>query len=55
MIEVCKELFANEENGCMDKKGPKGRGMNWEIELDMHTLLCKKQITNEKNLCLKIK
>ena len=42
MIEVCKELFANEENGCMDKKGPKGRGMNWEIELDMHTLWCKK-------------
>ena len=22
-------------------------GMNWEIRVDIHTVLCKKQITNE--------
>ena len=42
----------------MDTKGGKvaggwgGGGMNWEIGIDMYTLICIKQITN-KNLLYK--
>ena len=41
----------------MDTKGGKWRGggggvMNWEIGIDMYTLICIKQITN-KNLLFK--
>ena len=38
------------ENKCMDTKGERvGGGMNWEIGIDIYTLLilCIKQITNE--------
>ena len=27
------------ENKCMDTKGERGVGMNWEIGIDIHTLL----------------
>ena len=29
----------------------KGGGMNWEIRIDIYTLLCIKQMTNENLLC----
>ena len=38
----------------MDTKGGKWRGcvdggvMNWEIEIDMYTLMCRKWMTNQK-------
>ena len=40
------------ENSYMDIKGEKGGGKNWEIGIDIHTLLilCLKSITNE-NQC----
>ena len=28
-------------------------GMNWEIGIDIHTLICRKQITNKNLLCKK--
>ena len=28
------------ENKSMDTKGERGRGMNWEIGIDIYTLLC---------------
>ena len=31
-------------------QGGKGGGMNWEIGIDIYTLLCIKQITNENLL-----
>ena len=34
----------------MDTKGGRGGGMDWEIGIDMYTLLCIKQITNENRL-----
>ena len=34
----------------MDTKGGSRGGMNWEIGIDIHTLLCIKQITNENLL-----
>ena len=43
------------ENKCMDTKGGKWRGggvMNWEIGIDIYTLICIKWITN-KNLLFK--
>ena len=30
------------ENGCMDTRGPKSSGINWDIEPDISALLCKK-------------
>ena len=47
------------ENKHMDTKGGKwwgagGGGMNWEIGIDIYTLICIKQITN-KNLLYKNK
>ena len=41
------------ENKRMDTKGGKwwgrgGGGMNWEIGIDMYTLICVKWITNKK-------
>ena len=43
----------------MDTKGGKGHGgggggMNWEIGIDMYTLICIKQITNKNLLYKKI-
>ena len=49
------------ENKHMDTKGGKrrgggdGGGMNWEIGLDMYTLICIKWITNKNLLYKKIK
>ena len=28
------------ENGCMDTRGGRRGGMNWEIGIDIYTLLC---------------
>ena len=45
----------------MDTKGGKrrgggiGGGMNWEIGIDMYTLMCVKWMTNKNLLCKKIK
>ena len=43
----------------MDTKGESGRGgggggMNWDIGIDMYTLICIKQITNKNLLYKKI-
>ena len=38
------------ENKLTDTKQGRGSGMNWEIETDIYTLLCIKQITNENLL-----
>ena len=43
----------------MDTKGGSGRGvggggMNWEIGIDMYTLMCTKLMTNKKLLYKKI-
>ena len=35
------------ENKLMDTQGKGGRGMNWEIGIDIYTLLCIKYVTNE--------
>ena len=49
------------ENKRMDTKGETGvgggggGGMNWEIGIDMYTLICIKQITNKNLLYKKIK
>ena len=37
------------------KNGVGGGGMNWEIGIDIYTLICIKQITNKKLLFKKIK
>ena len=39
-------------NQCMDTKGERQSGWNWEIGIDLYTLLilCIKQITNENLL-----
>ena len=47
------------ENKRMDTKGGKqggggGGGMNWEIGIDIYTLICIKQITNKNLLFRKI-
>ena len=34
----------------MDTEGGRGGAMNWEIGIDIHTLLCIKQIINENLL-----
>ena len=48
---ICKaEIETDIENKHMDTKGGKGGGMNWEIGIDIYTLLCIKQITNENLL-----
>ena len=42
------------ENKRMDTKWGKrgwGCGLNWEIGIDIYTLLCIKQITNNKKKC----
>ena len=38
------------ENKRMDSKGERSWGVNWEIGIDIYTLLCLKQITNENIL-----
>ena len=43
------------ENKSMDTKGDGGSGMNWEIGIDIYTLICIKQITNKNLLYKKIK
>ena len=35
-------------------RGGGGGGMNWEIEIDIYTLICTKQITNKNLLYKKI-
>ena len=34
----------------MESKAERAGGINWEIETDIHTLLCIKQIANESLL-----
>ena len=38
------------ENKDMDTKGERKRGMNWEIDNNIYTLPCVKQIANENLL-----
>ena len=38
------------QNKDMGTKGEKGSGMNWEIGIDIYTVICLKHITNEKLL-----
>ena len=50
----------NVENKCMDTKGGKWWGggggvMNWEIGIDMYTLMCIEWMTNKNPLYKKIK
>ena len=50
-------IFTEVENKRMDTEGGKwgggGGGMNWEIGIDMYTLICIKSITNKNLLCKK--
>ena len=46
----CREQMYGHQGG---KAGGGGGGMNWEIGIDIYTLICIKQITN-KNLLYKI-
>ena len=51
MVQVspsAKQMETDVENIHMDAKG--GRGMNWEIGIDMYTLPHVKQIANENLL-----
>ena len=48
---ICKaETDTDVENKLVDTKGGSVGGMNWEIGIDIYTLLCIKQITNENLL-----
>ena len=41
--KIHMNLFAKQkwiEKKCMDIKGGRGGGMNWEIGIDIYTLLC---------------
>ena len=42
------------ENGRMDTVWGEGGGMNWEIGIDMYTLMCIKWMTNKNLLYKKI-
>ena len=45
---VCRaEIETDVENKRMDPKVGGGGGMNWEIGIDIHTLICIKWITNK--------
>ena len=44
----CKEQMYGHQGGKTGWGG--GGGMNWEIGIDMYTLICIKQITNKKLL-----
>ena len=46
----CRNRDADVENKGMDTEGGKWRGMNWEIGIDIYTLICIKWITNENLL-----
>ena len=55
-----RNIDTDVENKRMDTKGGKwrgggGGGMNWEIRIDMYTLICIKRITNKNLLYKKIK
>ena len=54
---VCKaEIDTDVENKRMDTKGgSEVGGMNWEVGIDIYTLICIKQITNKNLLYKKIK
>ena len=43
------------ESKHMDTKGGRECGMNWEIGIDIYTLICIKQITHKNLLYKKIK
>ena len=48
---ICKaKIEKDSENKYMDTKGEKGSGMNWEIAINIYTLLCIKQTTNDNRL-----
>ena len=44
------ETDTDVENKCTDTKGGRGGGMDWEIGIDICTLLYIKEITNENPL-----
>ena len=46
----CREQTYGHQGG----KAGVGGGMNWETGTDIYTLICIKQITNNKNLLYKI-
>ena len=48
----CREQTYGHQVGETGMGGGGGSGMNWEIGIDIHTLICIKQITN-KNLLYK--
>ena len=48
MERICEaETDTDIENGCMAIKGEGRGGMDWEMGIHTHTLLCIKQVTNE--------
>ena len=49
-------MYGHQEGKAVGGKGGSGGGgMNWEIGIDMYTLICIKQITNKNLLYKKIK
>ena len=50
MILQSRNRDTDVENKHTDTKGEKGDGMNWEVGIDIYTLLCIKQIINENLL-----
>ena len=50
MILFARNRDTEVENKYMDTRGEGEGGMNWEIGIDIYTLLCIKQITNENLL-----
>ena len=51
ILFVSRNRDIDTKNKCIDTKEEAGCGMNWEIRIDIYTLLCIKQITNE-NYCI---
>ena len=49
----CREQMYGQQRGKV--AGGVGGGMNWEIGIDMYTVICIKWITNKNLVCKKIK
>ena len=50
----CREQTYGHQGGKVARGGGGGGGMNWEIGIDMYTLMCIKRITNKKLMYKKI-
>ena len=50
----CREQTYGHQGGKAGGGGGGGGGMNWEIGIDMHTLMCIKWMTNKNLLYKKI-